>query len=1389
MKHLLQKTILTLAILLMITASAWAQSITITNGNTNSTNYTLTSSQTTLTITVPSGTAYYSGIIICTSGSPCFVVKQGAGKLVITNTNTASLCGINVMEGTFQIGNGNGSVGAFPNCIGAAVSSGAVLRFEPGSNMTINYVISGAGSVQYAGSSTRILEFPANNTYTGTTTIESGDLCITGTAGNIAGNIIVQSGASLYFSRTNAYTYSGVISGAGEVCKYRSGTTTLNGVNTYTGATYITMGTLALGSSGTIATSSSVYVQDNTAKFDITAGNKTIKNLNGSYANAEVVLGTRTLSIGIAGEANGGGTYAGKFTGNAAATSNAIDKLGTAVLSLSGTSNYTGRTRIRQGTITFSSLSNFGSSTIYFFYSGSVPTVLRWANGNSADVSARVDYPAGERPVFDVGSGNTVTFATALPANSSTVTKEGPGKLILTANNTYTGATVVTTGTLQISGNNGDIGTTSGVTVAQNGTLRFEPGNSAKTFSKVISGAGKVEIKGSSALRLTGDNTYTGGTTIETGGNLSIGNGAAAGSVAGNIAVQTGATLTFYRSTGETIFPGVISGAGNVVCQGTPIGLCRVILTGTNTYTGQTTVGSANGNASLRVGNGTSGSIQNTSNVVVNSGSTLRFEPGASMTFSKVISGDGNVQYAGSNTKALLLTANNTYTGTTTIETGGYLYIGSNSTTGAIAGNIVNNGALYFSRSNAYTYSGIISGTGTVYQWRNSTLTLNGANTYTGRTYIDEGTLALGASGSIAQSSEVFISTLDNTTKFNISAGNKTIKALNSSNPFAEVVLGARTLTLGTAGTDDGGGVFRGIFSGTGGVTKAGTASFEMVANHTATGSFALTGGTLNFTGKWTGNFTKSAGATLTVNGNPTIGGNLTLQGGVTNMSLTSSSLAKLTVTGSVSASGTNTLNITSNPVSDYVLIQAGSGISSTTPYTVNLSGLHTHLSATGSQLLLTASTTPLIPTITSTMLPDGLIGTSYSENLTATGLTPIAWSFEGGMLPPGLTFAATGAITGTPTAEGTFNFTVKATNEVGNAVGSLSIKVNANTTPPQIVTNTLPAGVAGTAYSEQLAATGTAPITWSLESGTLPAGLTISTAGIISGTPIASGTSNFTVKATNSVGNDTKALAITVTAPPVITTTTLPGCVIGTAYNQTLTATGTAPITWSLESGNLPNDVTLSAEGVISGTPTTAGDFNFTVKATNSAGSDTKVLSITVTTSAVAPAITTATLPDGKTGTAYSAPLEATGTAPFTWSLASGNLPNGLTLSSAGGISGTPTAVGTFNFTVQASNSAGNDTKALSIKIEGGIGVPENETTSIKVYPNPTTGQLTIDNGQLTIENVEVFDVYGRKHESTKARKHEGEVLIDISHLSAGIYFVKIRTEAGIVTQKIIKN
>jgi hypothetical protein len=259
----------------------------------------------------------------------------------------------------------------------------------------------------------------------------------------------------------------------------------------------------------------------------------------------------------------------------------------------------------------------------------------------------------------------------------------------------------------------------------------------------------------------------------------------------------------------------------------------------------------------------------------------------------------------------------------------------------------------------------------------------------------------------------------------------------------------------------------------------------------------------------------------------------------------------------------------------------------------------------------------------------------------------------------------------------------------------------------PTIITTTLADGLVGAAYSQTLAATGDAPITWSVTSGSLPSGVSLgSSTGIISGTPSGSGSSSFTITATNAFGSDPQALSITVTSPavaPTVTTTSLAVGNVGTAYSRTLAASGDQPITWSVVAGSLPGGLSLAGStGVISGTPTTAGTSNFTVRATNSAGTDDQALSILVTQTGTGPTITTTTLPTGTVDVLYAQTVVATGTAPITWSVASGSLPTGLSLNTATGVvSGLPTASGSYTFALSATNVAGTAALTYTVTIE----------------------------------------------------------------------------------------
>lgn len=732
----------------------------------------------------------YSGII---SGTGSIRKMGGSNKLILTGENTYT-GGTTVQTGILQIGNNTVppyATGSINNTVGVLVNSNAYLRFELSAPNNFSKVISGDGGVEYKGISSCPLTLSADNTYSGLTYIDGGTLYIGNntTTGAIIGNII--NWGSLIFYRSNEYTHMGAISGNGSVTKDGSGKTILTKANDYDGTTNIITGTLALGAAGSLLNSSEVILSGANAKLDITAGDKTIKKLSSSQENAEVILGTRTLTIGTS----------------------------------SGTDTFRG---------------------------------------------------------FISGTGNII--------------KQGDGTLVLTGNNTYTGTTTISSGTLQIGNSSNDGAIASNI--INNGALIFSQPN-GYTYSGIISGTGTVTHQGNLPLYFTGNNTYTGVTTA-LNGVLYIGNSTPTGAVAGNIVSNR--EIYFYRSNDYT-YTGDISG------------ICTVTKRG---------------------------------------------------------SGD------------LYFTGNNTYSEHTLIENGN-LYIGNNSTSGSIAGNIVNYGNLYFNRSDEYTFSGIISGLGIVYKQGSGKTILNGINTYTGSTEIYGGTLKLGINGSIENSDYLY---MEGMVKFDVSAGDKKICSLGFGDSESEIILGSQTLTIGTLDEDNSDGAFGGKFTGTGNVIKTGTGSFTITGDNLATGTFTHEQGKVIFGSKWNGDYYKEMDTEMEIQGSTDISGSFTITGGDINMDLTTDPPSSLVVSGQMDISGTNTLNIISGVQDKYLLFQADSGITETSCFEVNMN-MPSFLEATGTTLLLSADDTPPTPGGNGTIEGNGLVDKAFlsweaaSDNLT----------------------------------------------------------------------------------------------------------------------------------------------------------------------------------------------------------------------------------------------------------------------------------------------------------------------------------------------------------------------------------------------------------------------
>jgi hypothetical protein len=309
-------------------------------------------------------------------------------------------------------------------------------------------------------------------------------------------------------------------------------------------------------------------------------------------------------------------------------------------------------------------------------------------------------------------------------------------------------------------------------------------------------------------------------------------------------------------------------------------------------------------------------------------------------------------------------------------------------------------------------------------------------------------------------------------------------------------------------------------------------------------------------------------------------------------------------------------------------------------------------------------------------------------------GNAPYTFQVTSGALPPGINLATDGTLSGTSNAPGSYNFTITATDSTANT-GFRPYTFSMGTAGGVALNPvTLADGSVGVAYSQSVTAsggTGTGYV-YSISAGALPNGLSFNTStGAITGTPTVGGPFSFTVSVRDSGGN-TGARNYTVNIGANILTlspATVPNGAQGVAYNQTITANGdTGSYTFSLASGTLPKGITIGGGGSLSGTPTTPGTFNFTLRATDSVNNvGTQAYTINVGSNILT--VTPATLPNGTQGSAYSQQFGATGGTggPYTFARTSGAFPPGLSMNAVGAFTGTPSASGTYSFAVQATD------------------------------------------------------------------------------------------------------
>lgn len=383
------------------------------------------------------------------------------------------------------------------------------------------------------------------------------------------------------------------------------------------------------------------------------------------------------------------------------------------------------------------------------------------------------------------------------------------------------------------------------------------------------------------------------------------------------------------------------------------------------------------------------------------------------------------------------------------------------------------------------------------------------------------------------------------------------------------------------------------------------------------------------------------------------------------------------------------------------------SGKPGVTSFDVQVHSAHAPQYTATKQLVIDTKTTFFV-SVTTLTLPNGVQGQSYDQQLAASGGSgTYTWSLSSGSaLPAGLKLASDGKITGTPTAAGIYGFSVTAQDNSSppqSATGILTIQVEP-VGSVTVSTSTLPAGTTGVVYDQTLKASGgSPPYTWSLASGSsLPAGLTLSPTGQISGQPTTAGTTSFTVDVADNAGHKASAkLSIQVGATTLSInhlcstepcTDSLPTAQLETTYSgYTLQALGgSPPYTWTVSAGSLPSGMQLTSGGVVQGTATQTGTFNFTAQVTDASGAtatqsyqlvvNAPPLTITTTQSSVA----AATYETAYTPTVTFSATGGNGT--YSWSAT--GLPSGMSFSTGGVLSGTPTQIGTFSVSVQVQDS-----------------------------------------------------------------------------------------------------
>ncbi|WP_410957652.1 autotransporter-associated beta strand repeat-containing protein [Salmonella sp. SAL04175] len=782
-------------------------------------------------------------------------VISGSGQVVKSGDKTLTLSGANSYTGGTTISGGT-LVASNVEALGSGdVTDNATLELNTSGDFANN--IGGTGSVVKSGDKT--LTLSGANSYTGGTIISGGTLVATNVDALGTGDVIDNATLEL----NTGGDFDNAISGSGQVVKSGDDTLALSGANSYSGATTISGGTLIAANVNALGTGAI----DNRASLLLDAsGQFTVTDLTTeSGGNTEIGAGSTLQATTL--------TQKSDSTLTINLDSNTADPVihAASQVSLAGTLDITGVGDVLDSDPastddldTFTLIASdktiagdFEKLTVagmdadladFITVDGRIDdtgkqyeltTALTWyADRDDAVTDAHGTFNLTNADgSFAVNTVLENVDATLDPASATgwdgtSLIKQGAGTLILNAENTYTGGTTISGGTL-VATNVDALGSGD---VTDDATLELNTGG---TFDNAISGSGQVVKSGDETLTLSGTNTYSGGTLIS-GGTLVASNVEALGT--GDVTDNA----TLEMNTGGD-FINNIGGTGRVEKSGDD----ALTLSGSNTYTGGTTINDGTLIATSVDALG-SGDVTNNAVLELNTGGD----------FDNAISGSGQVVKSGDET--LTLSGTNSYTDGTLIS-GGTLVATNLEALGT--GDVTNNAVLELNTGGDFINN--IGGTGRVEKSGDETLTLSGSNTYTGGTLISGGTLvatnveALGT-GDVTDNAVLelntggdFINNIGGTGRVEKS-GDDTLTLSGSNSYTGGTLISGGTLVatnvdaLGSGDVTNNavlelntGGTFDNAISGSGQVVKSGDETLTLSGSNTYTGGTTINDGTL----------------------------------------------------------------------------------------------------------------------------------------------------------------------------------------------------------------------------------------------------------------------------------------------------------------------------------------------------------------------------------------------------------------------------------------------------------------------------------------------------------------------------------------------------------------